>query len=191
MTRALVMASLAALVACGSSATGPVALDCPTYCAAIQAACTMGNQQYGDQGTCELACPAFAVGTSGDTAGDTLGCRIHESRLAAAGPAAASEHCRRAGPGGDGVCGENCDGYCDLAMTFCTADKDARIYDSRAACLADCRGHGPSAKYTAASPGATDMGNQVACLLFHGVLASLSPGMHCLPHLAPTAPICQ
>jgi hypothetical protein len=197
-------AFLVLLVACGSSGAGPsggadggaggggsIALTCSAYCMAIQAACTGSDQQYGDEATCEMACPAFPVGATGDTAGDTLGCRVHETGLAASGATAAAAHCRRAGPGGDGVCGDNCGGFCDLAMTFCTAANNAQIYDTRAACLADCATHGTDMKYTSGDPGRTDMGNQVACQLYHGVQASLAPGEHCLGDLATSALTCR
>jgi hypothetical protein len=178
-----------ALDACGSSeSAAPAPPDCAAYCAAIQAACTSDDQQYEDEGSCKLACPAFPRGTGADTTGDTLGCRMHQVALAASGGAAA--HCRNAGPGGDGTCGQNCDGYCDLAMTFCTAANNAEIYDDRAACLADCRARKTDSKYTT-GPGVTSMGNQVACLIFHAVQASISPGMHCGPHLDPEFSVCQ
>ena len=89
------------------------------------------------------------------------------------------------------MCGDNCGGFCDLAMTFCTAANNAKIYDSRDACLADCATHGTDAKYTSGDPGRTDMGNQVACQLYHGVQASLAPGEHCLGDLAITALTCR
>jgi hypothetical protein len=185
--------------ACGSSSPGagvdaggtPLALTCAAYCMAIQAACTTSNQQYGAEGTCETACPAFALGTSGDVAGDTLGCRVHETELAAASPAAAAIHCRRAGPGGDGVCGTNCDGFCDLAMMFCSAANNAQIYPSRDACLADCAAHATDMPYTTGDPGRTDTGNEVACQLYHGVMAADAPGEHCLGDLATMAFTCR
>jgi hypothetical protein len=177
--------------AAGAGGGAHVALTCPAYCMAIQAACTMSNQQYGDEGTCEMACPAFALGASGDVAGDTLGCRVHETELAAASASAAATHCRRAGPGGDGVCGDNCGGFCDLVMTFCTTSANAQIYPSRDACLADCAAHGTDMPYTTGDPGRTDMGSEVACQLYHGVMASLAPGEHCLGDLAMTALTCR
>jgi hypothetical protein len=152
----------------------------------------MANRQYGDLGTCVLACPAFAEGTASDVSGDTLGCRMHHAKLAAASASAAAASCTKAGPGGDGSCGENCGGYCDLAMTFCTDASHARIYDTREACLADCATHGTDAKYsTGDGPERTDMGNEVGCLLYHGVQSSLFPGAHCLGDLAPTALTCR
>lgn len=186
---------VAAAAACSSSGSASpdsggsaLALTCAAYCQAIAAACTMGNQQYGNEETCEAACTAFAPGASGETAGDTLGCRLHYTELAMATPAA---NCRKAGPGGDGACGENCGGYCDLAMTFCTESNQAKVYDSRDACLADCAAHDTDAPYTSGDPGRTDMGNQVACQLYHAVQASLAPVGHCLGDLAAMALTCR
>jgi hypothetical protein len=189
---------VAAGASCGSSGSaspdsggGALALTCAAYCQAIGTACTKGNQQYGNEETCEAACTAFATGASGETAGDTLSCRLHYTELAMATSAAADANCRKAGPGGDGVCGENCGGYCDLAMTFCTASNQAKVYDSRDACLADCAAHLSDAPYTSGDPGRTDMGNQVACQLYHAVQASLAPVGHCLGDLAAMALTCR
>ena len=118
----------------------------------------MGNQQYGDEATCNTACAAFPLGTGADTAGDTLGCRIRYTTMAAGGAAAATANCEKAGPGGDGACGDNCGGFCDLAMTYCTAANSSKIYDDRAVCLADCATHATDVRYTSGDPGRTDMG---------------------------------
>jgi hypothetical protein len=151
----------------------------------------MGNQQYGDMATCLTACVAFPVGAGADTAGDTLGCRAHFAALAAGGTSAAAANCTKAGPGGDGACGDNCGGYCDLVGTYCTDANNAKIYDDRAACLADCATHGTDARYTSGDPGRTDQGNEVACQLYHGVQASQAPGEHCPGDLALTALTCR
>jgi hypothetical protein len=151
----------------------------------------MGNEQYGNLETCTNACPAFPVGRRDDTAGDTLGCRVHYAERAAVSAALADMHCGHAGPGGDGVCGENCGGYCDMAMTFCTDANAAKIYDSRDACLADCATHGTDAKFTSGSPGTTDMGNEVGCVLYHAEQASLAPAEHCPGDLAMSAQTCR
>jgi hypothetical protein len=151
----------------------------------------MGNQQYGDVDTCKTACAAFAVGTGADTSGDTLGCRMRYTAMAAASAAAAAANCTKAGPGGDGACGDNCGGYCDLIAMYCTAANHAQIYDDRAACLADCAAHGTDAKYTSGDPGRTDTGKEVACQLYHAVQASQAPDEHCLGDLALTAFTCR
>jgi hypothetical protein len=192
-TLLFIVAALSA--SCGAASTTPPVPPptptCPAYCMAIDTACTAGNQQYGDEATCETACPAFALGKGADTSGDTLGCRMHFVRLAAAGGAAADANCRKAGPGGDGACGDNCAGYCDLAMTFCSEAMGAKIYDSRDACMADCATHATDMPYTSGDPGRTDFGNEVACQLYHAVQASMAPGEHCPSDLALTANTCR
>src|SRR5262245_30207367 len=73
--------------------------DCATYCTAIQANCTTTNAQYPDPAHCMAACAAFDVGTTGQTSGNTLGCRIYHAGMPAMTDPAT--HCKHAGPGGD------------------------------------------------------------------------------------------
>jgi hypothetical protein len=203
----LVSILCAALAACGSSGpsgqtgaagsgaggTGgaPLAQTCDAYCTAIQTACTTSHQQYGDLDTCKTSCAAFPAGAAADTSGDTLGCRIHFTQLAGASAEAAATYCTKAGPGGDGACGANCDGYCDIVMMYCTAANNAKIYDDRAACMADCAAHATDATYTTGDPGRTDSGDEVACQLYHAVMGSQAPDEHCPGDLALTASTCR
>jgi hypothetical protein len=175
----------------GGNPGGAATPTCAAYCDAVQASCSAGRQQYGDFTTCMSACTAFPVGTGADTSGDTLGCRIHFALLAGASAEAAATYCTKAGPGGDGACGTNCDGYCDIVMAYCTAANNAQIYDDRAACMTDCAAHGTDATYTTGDPGRTDMGNEVACQLYHAVMGSQAPGEHCTGDLALTALTCR
>jgi hypothetical protein len=175
----------------GGAGGAPAAPTCDAYCAGIQAACTSSHQQYGDVGTCKTSCAAFPLGAGTDTSGDTLGCRIHFTTLAAASAEAAATYCTKAGPGGDGACGANCDGYCDIVMMYCTEANMAKIYDDRAACMADCAARGTDATFTTGDPGRTDMGDEVACQLYHAVMASQAPGNHCPGDLALTAFTCR
>jgi hypothetical protein len=175
----------------GGAGGAPATPTCDAYCAAIQPACTASHQQYGDVATCKTACAAFPLGTGSDTSGDTLGCRIHYAGLAAASAEAAATYCTKAGPGGDGACGTNCEGYCDIVMMYCTAANMAKIYDDRAACMADCAAHGTDATYTTGDPGRTDTGNEVACQLYHAVMGSQAPSEHCPGDLALTAFTCR
>jgi hypothetical protein len=177
--------------ATGGNPGGPATPTCAAYCDAVQAACSAGRQQYGDFTTCMTACAAFPVGMAADTSGDTLGCRIHFAVLANATAGAAAMYCTKAGPGGDGTCGANCDGYCDIVMMYCTAANNAMIYTDRAACMADCAAHGTDATYTTGDPGRTDTGNEVACQLYHAVMGSQAPEEHCSGDLALTALTCR
>jgi hypothetical protein len=199
-TQGLAYAWLAlGLAACGATAaTAPDggsdvdaapagAPTCADYCAAIEAACIGTHQQYSDRDDCMASCTAFPVGAAGDSTGDTLGCRLSHARDAARDLTV----CPQAGPGGDGVCGDSCGGYCDIAMKFCTDANAAKIYDTRAACLADCATRMSTVKLNAGSPDRTDLGNEVACVLYHVQMGAVAPGNHCLGDLALTADTCR
>jgi hypothetical protein len=190
-----------ALAACGASndAAGPDAagtdattstLSCASYCTTIQAACTTDLQQYSDVPDCMNSCAAFPVGAAGDTTGDTLGCRATYAKKAATSAAVAKAQCTHAGPGGDGVCGDNCTGYCDIAMMYCTAANMAKLYDTPAACMSDCARRQTDMKLDTGTGPRTDMGNEVACLLYHAQMGSVAPISHCLSDLAITDGSC-
>jgi hypothetical protein len=204
----------AALAACGSSGPGgdgpgaagsdagrgdapgeaaALALTCPSYCDAIMTACTASNQQYSNGDDCLNSCMAFPVGQPDDDFVDSLGCRVRHTALALAAGSAdeAHFHCLHAGPGGDSACGDDCSGYCDIAMMYCTAANNAKIYDTRDACMADCMTRQRTVPYTAGDPGRTDMGNEVACVLYHAQMGSSAPVAHCLGDLALTANTCR
>jgi hypothetical protein len=201
LRKLLVVALAMAAAACGSSgaaagdaadAGGDAAAEapppgpptCADYCATIQAACAATRPQYSNDDDCLASCKAFPVGAADDTSGDTLGCRLAFARKAAAGAAMAAAHCTHAGPGGDGVCGENCAGYCDIALMYCTDANQAKLYDTRAACLSDCATRLTDMKLDTGDTARTDMGNQVACLLYHAQMGAVAPSGHCLGDLA-------
>jgi hypothetical protein len=157
----------------GDAGGGGGGLTCADYCASIIGACTGDNQQYADSDHCLNACAAFPAGALADTSGDTLGCRIYHAGVAAQSADNAAVHCVHAGPGGAGVCGNNCDGYCDMELKYCTGA--AALYADRAACLAACGAVADTIKYSVA----VESGVSVACMLFHA--EELAPMMedHC------------
>ncbi len=79
----------------------PPAPSCDTYCSVIEEACTGENSQYESTAACMTACGSMALGTSGDTAGDSVGCRTYHAGLASE---SAATHCPHAGEAGGGVC---------------------------------------------------------------------------------------
>ncbi len=184
-------ASIAVLIAaCSSSSSGGTASGdgggtsgCQAYCDTIMANCTstmdpdsglpVGNQQYTNMQNCLNSCKAMPVGASGDTSGNTLGCRTTHANLAKSDPAT---HCPHAGPGGDGVCGSDCDGFCQIAMMYCTAANAAAVYSSLQDCQTKCAAFPDTTKFNI---GVQD-GNSVACLLYHSQEASSAPPDHCL-----------
>jgi hypothetical protein len=173
----------------GGSATGggsgggtaDAGQNCTAYCTAIQANCTGPNAQYSATDRCMNACSTFPAGMASDTSGNTMGCRIYHAGAAKNDP---TTHCVHAGPGGAGTCGSNCDGYCQLMQTFCTAANQAAIYPNLAACKANCALFPDTVKYSVADDAGTQGSAQVACLLYHAQEATTAPVDHCLGDLS-------
>lgn len=70
------------------------------YCSIIDAVCVDGNAPTW-AADCATDAGAYAAGTPGDAAGDTLDCRVYHLGVAVSDP---DTHCGHAGPSGDGVC---------------------------------------------------------------------------------------
>jgi hypothetical protein len=185
MTRALVFLVLVA--ACSGAGTPPDGgvpdagppFSCDAYCDAISAACTGPNAQYSTRQRCLNACAAFPMGTAGDTSGNTLGCRLSHAQRAGAD---AGAECEAAGPGGGGVCGSNCDGFCQLVLKYCTGMNT--VYPDSSSCESVCMSFGTSAVYSVTDT-SIQTRTQVACLLYHAQEATTVPMDHCLSDLAP------
>lgn len=156
----------------GGGDAGPTT-PCGAYCNAVMANCTAQFQQYRDQTTCLAVCSHLPLGTAGEDTGDTVACRLTHAQ-AVTGTGEPGTECPVAGPGGSGVCGSNCDGYCTLMHTIC-ADKFATIPDCETACsgVPDLGGYNSS----------IEGGNSIQCRLYHVSAASLVPSTHC-PHAA-------
>src|SRR5262245_22716517 len=64
----------------GPPIDGPgLALDCQSYCGAIQSACTGVRAQYDSVADCLGTCEHLPVGQIEDTTGNTLGCRVYHT----------------------------------------------------------------------------------------------------------------
>jgi hypothetical protein len=75
---------------------------CLTYCDGVGRFCSGGNTQYRNADECRALCNAttWACGKAGDTAGNSLYCRLAHTALAGIGGAAqAATECRNAGSG--------------------------------------------------------------------------------------------
>jgi hypothetical protein len=168
----------------------PLALDCSAYCAEIQMTCTGPNVQYPNLDQCTKTCASFAVGTStvADTAGNTLGCRIHYAVAASTMPAT---HCPHAGPAGDlitatapGFCsgGDICTSFCTLGILACGSmdmplpgnpkdsfDSPLYQYKNFDGCMRLCPSWDKTHGYSTMSTG-----DSLACRLSAAVTASIS-----------------
>lgn len=167
------------------SPTGGEALSCSDYCAMIGAHCTMGHAQYfagADNGMtpCMNACASFELGAAGETTRNTLGCRTYHADAAEGDPAT---HCEHAGPGGAGVCGNDCDGFCTIALATCPSQ-----FADMGACMSTCASFTDDTAYNAT----VMSGNNLACRLYHLTAAANSDAdaaIHC-PHIAAGSPVC-
>jgi hypothetical protein len=151
--------------------------DCATYCTAIMANCTGTNQQYTTVDNCMNVCKAIPVGTAADQSGNTLGCRIYHANFAKNDPVT---HCPHAGPGGNGVCGADCAGYCQIALMYCTGAN--QIYTSPQDCMTTCMSFPDTLRFNV-NDATVQASNSQACLLYHSQEASSNPPDHCLGDL--------
>jgi hypothetical protein len=155
---------------------------CKTYCDTVLRACpsdTSGKTfaVYDSRSSCERHCALLPAGTAGDEAGNSIACRLTNARIADAFPGERATACPAAGPGGDGICGDNVESYCTLAIATCGA------YDSVGQCVRE----------SAQVPdlGGFDIsqvdGDSLQCRLYHLQAALVSPVTHC-PHALGASP---
>jgi hypothetical protein len=160
---------------------GPGPLNCAAYCARMASVCVGANLQYASEANCMDSCATWDIGSQGEMSNNTLGCRTYHAGAAIAD---ADLHCRHAGPGGDGACGTNCVGFCNIVTEVCTgADQ---VYDNLTECTSMCSGFPTLPPYNAS----IQSGDTLACRLYHATAASSDPGTHC-PHTAVVSSTCQ
>jgi hypothetical protein len=157
------------------------ALNCESFCDVVADACPQEETEsyavYDSTFTCLRQCESYALGIAGDDTGNTLACRMTHALIARDFPGERAGSCPAAGPGGDGVCGSNCEGYCALMLNTCDTFADAEQ------CLAECA-HVPDLGGFEVSQ---NEGNSVQCRLYHLGAALASPTFHC-PHASGQTP---
>ncbi|HEY6724417.1 MAG TPA: hypothetical protein VI197_10305 [Polyangiaceae bacterium] len=161
---------------------GPEPSLCEDYCHDIMESCTGSQLQYRDQAQCMKICKMLPEGELGKINENTVACRAKYVGDARYGSGTELDaYCRRAGPGGAGYCGSNCEGYCSLMMHVCTgSDVGVYKFDSSEACVEACEALPSSDEgYAVSNPLIAD-GNHVECRLFHVTSAAmLDPEEHC------------
>lgn len=160
----------------GISETAP---HCEDYCGVVMKTCTAEHAVYETDGQCLAACGAFELGSVADDVGkDTIGCRKTHTYNALVTEDAA-KHCPHSGPGGAGVCGDDCNGYCKLLEKGCKSEYEAKFGTGAAAatsCKTQClaqRGEDPI-HYAVES--AESAPNKLACKLLYATRAVEKPG---------------
>lgn len=156
---------------------------CQRYCDAVTSGCTDVHAQYASEAACLASCALFPEGTPGDVDGNTINCRLTYAEKASAEP---YTYCTWAGPGGDGTCGNNCQGFCTLMMSECTAastGSSADYFASETDCEAACEAIPDIGNYSATDVTQQKGSDQVQCRLYHAdaAIAANDPKTHC-PH---------
>jgi hypothetical protein len=169
--------------AAGANA-GPSAA-CVNYCQRIDALCLAGdhNQAYADVSTCLGICALIPPGEDIEKSGNTLACRINQLAIQESPSAEAStlaSACLRAGPSGGGVCGSDCESYCQLYKAACQSDEPdltSTQYD-QATCVTKCAGLADDGTFDTTN---NYSGDTLQCRIVHTSAASVEPAIHC-PH---------
>ncbi|WAS90106.1 hypothetical protein [Nannocystis punicea] len=164
-----------------TSTTGVDEALCADYCADIMARCTGPEAQYPSADSCVRACTSFPAGARGDVSGNSYACRRYHIDAAAMD---APTHCVHAGPGGGGACGDNCEGFCAIAVSVCPTE-----HPSVDACLGACMGFVDDEKFDIGDVA----GDTLACRLYHLTVAAGSDddaAVHC-PHTVQASPPCM
>jgi hypothetical protein len=147
---------------------------CERYCDTIAAACTGDNEQYASPMACRAVCALLDPGERGNFSGNSIECRLARAQLAQATGEPAS-YCSSAGPGGGGVCGTDCEGFCTIMAQTCT------LMGSFEQCLPLCGDVPNLTDQDEALTYATSIqdGNSVQCRLYHVTAATLDSRTHC------------
>ena len=167
-----------------STGGGGAAPDlCAQYCATVMASCTGPFAVYTTAESCLAVCEQLPAGSEGDEIGNSGHCRLRHAESA---PAEPLNYCPIAGPGGNGICGGNCESLCTVAQGVCTGD--LQPWSGAIACQNDCAGVPDLATYSTDPDAAMYKGDHVQCRLFHLSSAAVKdPEIHC-PHVAGAPP---
>lgn len=150
---------------------------CALYCEKVMANCQGEFEQYSQSRICELYCATLPPGEPGDETGNTVACRLHHAEQIEEIGGEEVTLCPIAGPGGAGVCGGNCEGFCAANQAVCDPELD--LDD----CVADCEALVDLGTYDTS----IQEGGSVQCRLYHVSAATINTVPHC-GHAAGASP---
>jgi hypothetical protein len=159
----------------GASAAGAAGATtpCERYCTTVMANCTGSFAVYGSPATCLALCGFMPEGAEGDRSGNSVQCRLHAAQAA---PSEVPHYCPIAGPGGNGVCGSNCESLCQLRAGVCADYSDG----DEESCLTACKKLEDRPTYSTDPSVGLYSGAHVQCRLYHlSAAASDDPAGHC------------
>lgn len=167
----------------GEGGAGALPTLCEQYCTAVTANCIGAFTVYTSYATCLAVCSVLPEGAAGDRTGNSVQCRLHAAQVA---KDEVPHYCPIAGPGGNGVCGSNCESLCQLQSRVCS-ELSAADVDS---CSTNCGKLQDLGNYSTDLDVGQYKGPHVQCRLYHlSAAAADNPEQHC-PHVAGAAP-CQ
>jgi hypothetical protein len=173
---------------------------CSAYCTAIMKNCTGKAQQYADMANCMKICSYMPAGSPTDNGVDSVGCRTNAANAAMADP----NKCWGAGPLSDGVCGNDCNTFCTVATSYCTAAggfAGTPPYKSFDDCNSTCGQFqrvidpaGPGEYNTMYTPGPDSATKDtLECRAYHlfinALASTANQAVHC-PHAANMSAVC-
>jgi hypothetical protein len=144
--------------------------QCKDYCTRVLANCTGTNAVYNDEETCLGFCRYLEPGDSSEPEPNTVACRLQQAEFAEREP---DDHCSAAGPGGNDVCGSDCEAYCDVYPQVCP---DTYVYPDKATCLKACKGLPDQSSFDVKRD---HDGDTVECRLVHTASSTTLPLQHC------------
>jgi hypothetical protein len=166
----------------GGDAGEPPSEQCQEYCDEVLANCTGEFAVYTTEVTCLGTCALLDPGEAIEPSGNTVACRLDQAKKAAS-TEEPNVHCPSAGPGGNGVCGDNCESYCSLYEQSCPDE-----FENMVDCEAHCQGllDLPTLEVERDHDGDT-----LQCRLVHVSSATVQPDPHCAhAWLIPSLPWC-
>jgi hypothetical protein len=156
---------------------------CERYCTSVMTNCAGDDKLYFSTKECLATCAVLPPGDDGDDGVNTVQCRLRYADFAG-DVGETKDNCPAAGPGGNGVCGSNCDGFCSMAIAACSSilvdlqsNIDADSCDRICGQLPELGGFAIS----------QDEGNSVQCRIYHASAATLDAKTHCR-HVAGIGP---
>jgi hypothetical protein len=153
---------------------------CEQYCSAVATHCTGEHTLYTDWDVCIASCALLPAGQPSDQVGNSVHCRLNAAlKIPTLGEP--EFYCPRAGPGGNGKCGTNCEGYCKLMQQVCVGGN--QYFDSDQACMLACQKVRDLDTYSIGTPRAPT----VQCRLLHVCNSIFEADDHC-GHAAGEAP---
>lgn len=156
--------------------------QCKDYCTRVIANCTGTDAVYNDMDTCLGFCRYLEPGDASEPEPNTVACRLQQAEFAEREP---DDHCAAAGPGGNGVCGTDCEAYCSVYPQVCP---DEYLYPDEATCLKACKGLPDQKTFDVKRD---HDGDTVECRLVHTASSTTLPDQHCQhAPIPPTQPWC-